>query len=206
MTSIRDKSGDTPVTAKEAELYAVRTVSALAKMPAEDRSGVLDAVPDTVREAAELVSKDLRETEPELSPRPEVLEARIERALAENDDRSRLDDTFKTGVGVRETLLTATTEEDWRQAVLKGAARLREIFAESGVPKEQIDALVLKLELLQDLHGRRDLSQVNDRSVKEAIAMLSELDLASLVQSAGEDLGTVLFKPLEETAKKEDAI
>src|SRR5688572_25747287 len=111
MTSI-PKSGDT-VTPIEAEVYAVRTVSALAKMPEEDRSAVLDAVPDTVREAAELVTKDLRETEPELAPRLDVLESRIERALEQDDDRSRLDDAFKSGVGARDTLLAAMTEEDW---------------------------------------------------------------------------------------------
>ena len=69
-----------------------------------------------------------------------------------------------------------------------------------------LEALVQQLELLQDLHGGRDLSQVNDPQVRRAVEALHGLDLASLMEQAGADLGLVLFKELVEKAKDEQAV
>jgi hypothetical protein len=47
---------------------------------------------------------------------------------------------------------------------------------------------------------------VNDPQVRRAVEALHLLDLASLVQQAGADLGLVLFKELVEKAKDEQAV
>jgi hypothetical protein len=147
------------------EANAVRTASALLKMPEGDKRELLAGIRDPLEhEPATAVDDAL------LGRNAGATEAAVER----NQQRIAVHD-----------FLSAIKAEGFSLPALKQSVEaLRIVYARDRLSLEQGELLSRQLEVLQDLDGERDLRNVTSPKLREAILTLGSPDFAELVRSA----------------------
>jgi hypothetical protein len=160
---------------REREEFAARVTSAMLKLPREDKAIVLEGI---------------------LDPLPGAPCSTVDSALLSRGHKEAAEAIRRNQSSPELALhdfLGAMKTEGWSvPSHLVVATALAPFIAAVHATPDQMDQLARRLEVIQDLHGERDLANISDPKLRAAIRDLGSPELSELVRAAHLEMTALL--------------